>query len=418
MSDSIKKMYDMAADIYGDLGVDVEKAMAELDRVPISIQCWQGDDVIGFENRDTGLTGGIATTGNYPGRARTPEELRADMEEALRHIPGKNKVSLHAVYLDTDEKPDRDEIEPKHFAPWVDWAKKIGVGLDFNPTFFSHPKSDDATLSSADESIRRFWIEHGKRSRKIAEYFGKETGMTCITNFWTPDGFKDTPADTMSPRMREKEALDEIFKEKIDPKYNKDAFESKVFGIGKESYTVGSNEFCTGYAVSTGNAMVTLDAGHFHPTEVISDKISALLCFMPELLLHVSRPVRWDSDHVVTFTDELNMIMSEIVSCNALDRVNIALDYFDASINRIAAWVIGTRNAKKALLKALLTPVDTLKKFELEGDFTSRLAMMEELKSYPFSAVWDYYCESRNVTVRGEWLKDIKQYEKTVLSKR
>lgn len=404
--------YNYARRLYAEIGVDTEEAIKRLQDIKISVQCWQGDDVRGFLFKENQLSGGIQTTGNYPGRAETPDELREDLEFALSMIPGKHKVSLHAIYADTDEKIDLDRLEPRHFKKWVDWAKKNEIGLDFNPTCFSHKMSDSGfTISSADDDIRSFWIEHCKRSRKIAEYFGRELGQTCVTNFWFPDGYKDIPVDREAPRRRMLEALDEIFSEKIDEKYTMEAVESKVFGIGAESYTTGSNEFCLGYAVSR-DKMVCLDAGHFHPTEVISDKISSVLLFTKKLLLHVSRPVRWDSDHVVILDDELNAIAQSLVRTGLLDRTYIGLDFFDASINRIAAWVIGTRNMQKALLRAFLEPSDKLKAIELDGDYTSRLALTEEYKSYPFGAVWDYFCEKSGVPVREEWLDKVKKSEK------
>lgn len=418
--ENILTAYEIAKEAYAEIGVDVDLAIKTLDETEISLHCWQGDDCSGFEHKTDELTGGIMATGNYPGRARTADELRTDLDKAMSLIPGKQKVNLHAIYLDAKgQKVERNEIETKHFDSWVDWAVSKGIGLDFNPTYFSHPLSADGfTLSSADQGKRDFWIEHGKRSRKIGEYFGKKTGKTCVTNIWIPDGYKDTPIDRISPRIRLKDSLDQILSEKINSKYNKDAVESKVFGIGSESYVTGSHEFYTGYACSNKDVLLTLDAGHFHPTEMISAKFSSLLLFVDELLLHVSRPVRWDSDHVVTFDDELNAIMKEIVRCDALEKVNIALDYFDASINRIAAWVIGTRNAQKALLAALLEPTETLKNAELNGDYTTRLALSEELKSYPFNAIWDYYCLNQNVPVKESWIADVKQYEKDVLVKR
>lgn len=414
----IEKAYELAKEVYAAIGVDTDKVLDELKKIKISLHCWQGDDVAGFLFKDQALTGGIQTTGNYPGAARTPAELRQDIEKALTFIPGKHKVNLHAIYADTAEKVDLDELEPKHFEKWVAWAKEQGLGLDFNPTCFSHPMSESGfTLSSADENVRNFWIRHCKKSRKIAEHFGKELGQKCVTNFWFPDGYKDVPVDREAPRARMKSALDEIFAEDINPAYNLDALESKVFGIGAESYTVASNEFSVAYAVANKKA-ACLDAGHFHPTEVISDKISSVLLFTDELLLHVSRPVRWDSDHVVMLDDELTAIAQSLVRTNLVERTHIGLDFFDASINRIAAWVIGTRNMIKALLKAKLEPIQTLKEIELSGDYTSRLALTEELKSYPFAAVWDYYCEIMGVPVREGWLKDVKAYEKDVLSKR
>ena len=416
---AILDAYNLAKDKYAAWGVDTDKVLEELEKVAISLHCWQGDDVTGFENPDGQLTGGIQATGNYPGKARTPEQLRQDLDKALSLIPGTHRLNLHAIYLETNgEKVERDQIEPKHFANWVQWAKEKGMGLDFNPSCFSHPLSADGlTLSHPDEKIRKFWIDHCKASRRIAEYFGKELGTPAVTNVWIPDGYKDIPADRLTPRQRLQASLDEIFSEKIDPAYNLDAVESKVFGIGAESYTVGSNEFYMGYAVKN-DKLVCLDAGHFHPTEVISDKLSSVLLYTKEVLLHVSRPVRWDSDHVVILDDELRQISQELVRNNFLGRTHIGLDFFDASINRIAAWVIGTRNMIKSLLIAMLEPYAELKKVELEGDFSSRLALMEEFKTFPFGAVWDYYCLKKNVTVGEAWLKEVKEYEKEVLLKR
>jgi L-rhamnose isomerase len=411
--------YLLAKEKYSKLGIDVDKVLEKLEKVSISLHCWQGDDVSGFENPDGQLTGGIQATGNYPGKARNAEELRSDLDKALSLIPGTHRLNLHAIYLENNgEKVDRNEIQPKHFENWVKWAKEKGMGLDFNPTCFSHPLSADGfTLSHPNEKIRKFWIDHVKASRRIGEYFGKELGKTCITNIWIPDGYKDIPVDRLSPRARLKESLDEIFSENIDPAYNRDAIESKIFGIGSESYVVGSNEFYLGYAVKN-NKMVCLDAGHFHPTEVISDKLSSVLLYTDEVLLHVSRPVRWDSDHVVILNDELRNIAEELVRHNFLTRTFIGLDFFDASINRIAAWVIGTRNMIKALLIAMLEPYAQLQRIELDGDWTSRLALMEELKTYPVGAIWDYYCMKQNVPVGEDWLKEVKTYEKEVLSAR
>jgi len=414
----IQQAYDLAKEQYSEIGVDTDFVIDRLSKVKISMHCWQGDDVGGFLFKDTALSGGIQATGNYPGKARTADELRQDLEMALSLIPGKHKLNLHAIYADTDEKPDLNELEPKHFEKWVKWAKKNGLGLDFNPTCFSHPMADSGfTISSADENIRNFWIEHCKRSRKIAEYFGKELDQKCVTNFWFPDGYKDIPVDRESPRKRMMTALDEVFAEKLDSKYTVDAIESKVFGIGAESYTVGSNEFCLGYATSRGK-LVCLDAGHFHPTEVISDKIPSVLLFTNELLLHVSRPVRWDSDHVVILDDELLQIAQSLIRTNLIERTHIGLDFFDASINRIAAWTIGTRNMQKAMLRAMLEPTEELMKIELEGDYTSRLALNEEYKSYPFGAVWDYFCEKMGVPVREDWLIKVKDYEEKILEER
>ncbi|MBQ4154235.1 MAG: L-rhamnose isomerase [Clostridia bacterium] len=413
-----EKAYLLAKEQYAKIGVDTDAVLERLQNVVISMHCWQGDDVNGFLFKDIELSGGIQTTGNYPGKANTPEELRADIEKAMSLIPGKQKLNLHAIYADTDEKVDLDCLEPKHFEKWVEWAKKMGIGLDFNPTCFSHPMADSGyTISSADKEVRDFWIRHCKASRKIAAYFGKELGQTCVTNHWFPDGSKDTPVDKEGPRKRMMTALDEVFSVEYDEKYTKDALESKVFGIGAESYTVGSNEFALGYAVSRGK-MYCLDAGHFHPTEVISDKIPAVLLFTDKLLLHVSRPVRWDSDHVVVMDDELLAIAQNLVRTNLIDRTYIGLDFFDASINRIAAWVIGTRNMQKALLRAMLEPTANLMQKELEGDYTSRLALTEEYKTYPFGAVWDYFCEKNGVPVGADWLDEVKAYESEVLSKR
>jgi L-rhamnose isomerase len=419
MSDKkVEQAYQLARECYAELGVDTDKAMEKLSQIPISLHCWQGDDVGGFENPETGLDGGIAVTGNYPGKARTPDELRTDLDKTLSLIPGKHRLNLHAIYLDTDRKVERNEIEPEHFATWVQWAKANGLGMDFNGTYFSHPKADSGfTLSSADDSLRQFWIEHGICCRRIGAYMGKELGTPCVTNVWIPDGYKDIPVDRLAPRLRLADSLDKIFAEKIDKALHLDAVESKLFGIGAESYTVGSHEFYMGYATSR-QTLLCLDAGHYHPTEVISEKISSVLMFVPELLLHVSRPVRWDSDHVVILDDELRAIAQELVRSGKLDKVHIGLDFFDASINRIAAWVIGTRCMIKALLIALLEPTDTLRQFETEGDFTSRLAMLEELKTLPYGAVWDYYCAKSEVPIGASWLAEAKTYEKNVLAKR
>lgn len=382
------------------------------------MHCWQGDNVRGFLNRDQKLTGGIAVTGNYPGAARTADELRQDLEKAFSLIPGKHKVNLHAIYADTDERVELDQMEPKHFANWVKWAKEHGLGLDFNPTCFSHEKSADGfTLSHPDPQIRQFWIDHCKASRNIGAYFGQELGQTCVTNVWVPDGFKDIPVDRMGPRRRLKESLDEIFAEQLDPALHLDAVESKVFGIGSESYVVGSHEFYMGYGLQN-NKLICLDAGHFHPTETISGKLSSLALFAEGILLHISRPVRWDSDHVVIMDDELLDIARELVRHDLLAKTHIGLDFFDASINRIAAWVIGMRNTLKALLRAMLEPTEILRQAELAKDYTTRLALLEEFKSYPFGAVWDYYCARQGVPVREVWLDEVKAYEQEVLSVR
>ncbi|MBE7053983.1 MAG: L-rhamnose isomerase [Ruminococcaceae bacterium] len=410
-------MYKIAKEMYAKYGVDTEKAMEKLKNIPISMHCWQGDDVTGFEPSDTGLTGGIQTTGNYPGKATTPSELRSDIEKAMSYIPGKHRISVHASYSETDgKKVDRNNLEPKHFENWVNWAKEKGYGLDFNPTMFSHPMSDTGfTLSSHDKAIRDFWIEHAICCRKIADYMGRELNSTTVTNHWIPDGFKDTPVDRYATRQNLKDSLDKIFS--FETPNNLDSVESKVFGIGAESCTIGSAEFYTGYAVKN-NKLITLDTGHFHPTEYVSDKITGIIDFVPGILLHVSRPVRWDSDHVVILDEELKAIMSEIIRNNFTDKVYIGLDFFDASINRIAAWVIGTRNTLKALLISLLEPTDMLKKLEHEGDFTSRLALLEELKSMPWMAVWNEYCERNNVCASSKWLEEVKKYEADVLFKR
>lgn len=414
---TVQQAYELAKKQFADIGVDTEQALALLDQLPISMHCWQGDDVSGFEQGAGALSGGIQTTGNYPGKARTPQELRTDLDKAVSLIPGKKRLNLHASYLEADHRVDRNEVKPEHFANWVAWAKANNMGLDFNPTYFSHPLSAEATLSHQNKEIRDFWIEHGKACRKISEYFGKELGTASVMNIWIPDGSKDLVVDKFAPRQRLVEALDEIIAEKIDAKYHLDAVESKLFGIGVESYTVGSNEFYAAYAVSRGTALC-LDAGHFHPTEVISDKISAVMPFVQHLLLHVSRPVRWDSDHVVLLDDETQAIAGEIIRNQLFDRVHIGLDFFDASINRIAAWVIGTRNMQKALLRALLEPTDELRALENARDFGSRLALLEEQKSLPWQAVWDMYCERHNVPVGRRWLDEVRAYEKTVLSQR
>ena len=416
---STKNRYEAAKAIYAELGVDTDAAIKLVSQIPVSMHCWQGDDVHGFENPDGDLTGGIQVTGNYPGKATNLAQLRADFDKAASLIPGKKRINLHSFYLDSDgEKVSREKIAPKHFDSWIAWAKERDLGIDYNPSCFSHPMSDDGlTISHPDKAVRDFWIEHCKGSRKVAAYIGEKLGNTVITNFWMPDGYKDIPADRYGTRLRMKEAYDEIFKEPIDEKFNKDAIESKVFGIGAESCTIGSGEFCMGYAAKN-NKLLTLDTGHFHPTEVVSDKISSTLLFLNEILLHVSRPVRWDSDHVVIYDDELRAIACEILRGGFTDRVHIGLDFFDGSINRIAAWTIGTRSMQKALLFAALEPSETLRKLELEGDYTSRLALMEEIKTLPFAAVWDMYCEMEGVPTRASWLSEVKQYEKDVLSKR
>ena len=414
----VNQAYALAKESYASLGVDTEEAMRRLERVAISLHCWQGDDVGGFENPGGELTGGIATTGNYPGKARTADELRSDLDVVYSLLPGSHRLNLHSIYLESDQKVERNRIEPRHFSAWKDWAKANRHGVDFNPTCFSHPKSAEGfTLAHRDEDIRQFWVEHCIASRRIGEYFGRELGTPAVTNIWVPDGYKDTPADRQTPRRLLLESLDTILAEKIDPRYNLDAVEPKLFGIGSESYVVGSMEFYTAYAVSR-KILLSLDSGHFHPTETIADKISSMLIYLDELLLHVSRGVRWDSDHVVTFNDDTQAIANEIVRNHALERVHIGLDYFDASINRIAAWTIGARNTLRALLVALLEPQEMLRQYEIEGDFSSRLALQEELKSMPFSVVWDYYCLRKNVPVGMEFMKVIKDYERQEFSKR
>ena len=415
---NIEQAFVLARERYAALGVDVDHALKTLATIPVSLHCWQGDDVGGFENAGGALGNGLAVTGNYPGKARTPEELRADLDMTLSLVPGKHRLNLHAFYGEFGgKKVDRDEITSEHFKNWIAWAKKNGLGLDFNPTYFSHPKAADGfTLTSPDKAIRKFWIEHGIRSREIGAAFGKALGKTCVTNVWIPDGYKDTPADRVAPRARLAESLDAIFKKPISPKLNLDAVEPKLFGIGSESYVAGSHEFYLAYAVSR-KKLLTLDAGHYHPTEGIADKISSVLEFLPEILLHVSRGVRWDSDHVVILNDDLLAIAREIAVNGFEKRVHIGLDYFDASINRVAAWTIGTRNMLRALLIALLeSPL--IRTGELAGDFTTRLALQEEAKSLPFGAVWDFYCESKGVPVGEAWLAEVKRYETEVLSKR
>lgn len=409
--------YESAREQYRAMGVDTEKALEALTEAAVSIHCWQGDDINGFESKAS-LSGGIQVTGNHPGKARNPEELMADFDKALSLIPGKHRLNLHAIYAITDEKVDRDKLEPKHFEAWVKYAKERGIGLDFNPTLFAHPMADTGlTLSSPDETIRRFWIDHCKATRKIAAYFGKELGTPCLHNIWIPDGFKEIPADRMGPRRRLKEALDEIFSVKYDPAYITDCVESKVFGIGVEACTVGSHEFYMNYAAKN-NLLCLLDNGHFHPTEMVSDKIPSMLLFADKVALHVTRPMRWDSDHVVLLDDELKNIATEIVRCDALGRVLIGLDYFDASINRVSAWVVGTRNMYKALLDALLIPHETFAAMQDNWDFTHVMALREELKTYPMGDVWDEFCRRQNVPVGTDWIAEMDAYEKDVLSKR
>ena len=414
-----ERAYAAARERYAALGVDTDAALARLARVPISLHCWQGDDVAGFEQLGTGLGGGLAATGNYPGKARTPEELRGDADRAFGCIPGRHRFNLHACYGEFGgRRVDRDAIAPRHFAGWIDWARDRRIGLDFNPTFFSHPlAADNFTLSHTDPGVREFWIAHGVACRRIGADIGRALGTPCVTNLWIPDGMKDTPVDRVGPRERLVASLDAVFREPIDPALNLDAVEGKLFGIGCESYTVGSHEFYFAYALSR-QKLLTLDTGHYHPTETVTDKISAVLTFMPAILLHVSRGVRWDSDHVVVLNDDLLGLAQELVRGNFLDRTHIGLDYFDASINRVAAWVIGTRNMLKALLAALLEPSDTLRRMEAEGDYTARLALLEEVKTLPLGAVWDYHCASQGAPVGGAWLESVRQYERQVLAAR
>ena len=415
--------YESAKAAYAALGVDVDAAMTRLQSVPVSLHCWQGDDVRGFDT-DPGkpLTGGIQTTGNYPGRARTPEELMADIDEVLKLCPGTKKINLHASYaiFEDGDWADRDKLEPRHFAKWVEFCKARGLGADFNPTFFSHPKCDPLTLSSPNEDTRRFWVEHGKACIRISQYLAEELGQPCTMNIWTGDGFKDIPADRMGPRQRYKASIDEILSEPYDFNKVKPCVESKVFGIGVEAYTVGSAEFSLTYAAMNKDKCIPLmDNGHYHPTEVVSDKIPALLAFFPEIALHITRPIRWDSDHVVRLDDETQEICKEIVRCGGLDgRVNTALDYFDASINRIAAWTVGFRSVQKALLQALLTPNAAFKAMQDEGRFTELLVAQEESKTLPFGEIWAEYCRRAGVPEDGQWLAQVQDYERDVLSKR
>jgi L-rhamnose isomerase len=416
--DRIERSYQIAREQFAEVGVDVDAAIARLAQISLSLHCWQGDDVGGFEGASE-LGGGLAVTGSYPGKARTPDELRSDLDFAYSLIPGRHRLNLHAFYSENGGRPvERDQLEPRHFQRWIDWAKSAGRGLDFNPTYFSHPKAADGfTLSHADAGIRQFWIDHGKACRRIGAAMGAATGTTCVTNVWIPDGFKDMPVDRRGPRERLRESLDAVFAEPLDPKLNLDAVESKLFGIGSECYVVGSHEFYLGYACRN-KKVLCLDAGHFHPTESIADKLSSTFQWVDRILLHVSRGVRWDSDHVVILSDELQAIADELVRGDYLDRVHVGLDYFDASVNRVAAWVIGSRATLKALLRALLTPLDKLRAAEQGGDFTTRLALLEEAKSLPWGAVWDYYCRTAEVPAGQAWLERIKSYERETLSKR
>ena len=415
-TEQILRAYEVAKARYADLGIDTEAALAALQKVSLSLHCWQADDVTGFENRGGDLTGGIQATGNYPGKARNIEELRADILKAKSFIPGEHRLNLHEIYGEFGGGfIDRDQVEPKHFQGWIDWAKTNGMKLDFNSTSFSHPKSGNLTLSNPDSEIRSFWIEHTKRCRAIAEEMGKAQGDPCILNVWVHDGSKDITVNRMKYRELLKESLDEIFAKKYD--HMKDCIESKVCGIGLESYTVGSNDFYIGYGASRGK-IVTLDTGHFHPTESVADKLSSLLLFTPEVMLHISRPVRWDSDHVTIMNDETMDLMKEIVRCDALDRVHIGLDYFDASINRIGAYVIGSRATQKCMMQALLEPLAKLREYEANGQGFERLALLEESKSMPWNAVWDMFCLRNDVPVGEDFIAEVQKYEREVTSKR
>jgi L-rhamnose isomerase len=416
---NVERAFICAREQYSEWGVAVETAIERLSTIAISLHCWQGDDVGGFENSGQELGGGLAVTGRYPGKARTPDELRSDLDQTLALLPGTQRLNLHASYAETGGRPvERNRLQPEHFQNWIDWAKSRRIGMDFNPTFFSHPLADDGyTLAHSDTAIREFWIEHGMACRRIGGAIGKALGSPCVTNVWIPDGSKEGPIDRKGPRQRLADSLDAIFAEPIDPNHNRDAVEGKLFGIGSESYVVGSHEFYLGYALSR-KKLLCLDAGHYHPTEVVSDKISAVLTHLDEVLLHVSRGVRWDSDHVVILTDELEAIAQELVRGDYLGRVHIGLDFFDASINRVAAWVIGARCMLKALLLALLEPTEILRQLEAEGDTTARLALLEEIKTLPFGAVWDHYCRSQDVPAGRDWLATVQTYERDVLSKR
>ncbi len=412
-------MYNSAKEKYKLLGIDTDAVIAKLKQIPVSLHCWQGDDVTGFDF-DGPLTGGIQTTGNYPGKAKTPEQLMQDMDMVLKLTPGKKKLNLHACYaiFEEGEYADRNKLEPKHFKKWVEYAKARNMGIDFNPTFFSHPKvKDNLTLSSPDEETRRFWIEHGKACIRISEYFAKETGILCVMNIWIGDGLKDIPADRLGLRMRYKDSIEQILSQPYDKNLVKPCVESKVFGIGMEAYTAGSSEFALAFASTHDGCLPLMDNGHYHPTEVVSDKISALLCYHDEIALHITRPIRWDSDHVVLFDDETREMAKEIIAHNALDRVDMALDYFDASINRIAAWTVGFLSWQKALLYAMCTPHDKMKKLQDENRMTELMVMQEEIKTYPFGEVWNEYCRQCGVKSEG-WIDDVLQYEKDVLLKR
>ncbi len=415
----IRDAYALAGERYAALGVDADAALKELAPIPLSLHCWQGDDIGGYEARSGELGGGLATTGNYPGKARTPDELRGDLDKVYSLIPGRHRLALHAIYAETGgASVARNELQPQHFDGWIGWAKAKGHGLDFNPTLFGHPlAASGMTLASYDEGVRRFWIEHCIACRLIGEHMGRELGTPCVNNLWIADGIKDTPADRKAPRELLRDSLDKIFARPIDRRYNLDSVEGKLFGLGSESYVVGSHEFYLGYAI-TRKVLLTLDSGHFHPTETISDKLSAVLLYVDEMLLHVSRGIRWDSDHVVTLTDDLQAIAQELVRGEYLDRVHVGLDYFDASINRIAAYTVGARNMSRALLLALLEPIEQLRELERSGDASGRLALIEELKGMPFGGVWDYYCLTQGVPVGVSFMDEIRAYERTVLSKR
>ena len=412
--------YESSKEMYAKIGVDTDLAIEKLKNIPVSLHCWQGDDVTGFDHEGP-LTGGIQTTGNYSGKARTPEELMADMDKVMSLCPGKKKLNVHACYaiFEDGEFEDRDKLESKHFQKWVDFAKERNMGIDFNPTFFSHPMvKDGLTLSSPDEEIRKFWIEHGKACIRISQYFAEQTGVPCVMNIWTGDGFKDIPADRMGPRMRYKESIEEILSEAYDKNLVKPCVESKVFGIGVEAFTSGSAEFSLTFAATHDGCLPLMDNGHYHPTEMVSDKIPALLCFFPEIALHITRPIRWDSDHVVLFDDETREMAKEIVRCKALDRVYMALDYFDASINRISAWAMGFRNWQKALLNALCTPNELLTKLQNDNELTELQVVQDEMKTMPFGDIWDEYCRQCGVKFDREWFDEVKEYESEVLINR
>ena len=416
---TIKQRYEESKKLYAEYGVDTDAAIAKLKEIPVSLHCWQGDDVTGFDH-DGPLTGGIQTTGNYPGKAKTPEQLMQDMDKAMSLMPGKKKLNLHACYaIFEDGYVDRDKLEPKHFKKWVEFAKERNMGIDFNPTFFSHEKANDGlTLAHPDADIRNFWIEHGKACIRISQYFAEETGVPCVMNIWTGDGFKDIPADRLGPRMRYKDSIEQILSEPFDKNLVKPCVESKVFGIGVEAYTVGSAEFSLSFAATHDGCLPLMDNGHYHPTEVVSDKIPALLAFFPEIALHITRPIRWDSDHVVIYDDETKEMAKEIIRNDGLDRVYMALDYFDASINRISAWTVGFRSWEKALLAAMCTPNEQLKKLQDNGEFTELMVINEEIKTLPFGDVWAMYCEECGVASDSTWFEEIKKYEKEVLLNR